>query len=117
MQPLVHSCVYAGATPIYAYFTPDGSGQIVLKNLHCTGTESRLIDCRHDGLGNNHTCSHSDDAGIKCAGITINNSSYASCMTTVMLMLYKPGPQNFSAELNFIHDTSMLIRGIKADSA
>ena len=43
----------------------DGTGQIVLDNLQCIGTESRLIDCRHNGLGS-HDCSHSEDAGVRC---------------------------------------------------
>ncbi len=57
------------AIPRTSSFTRDGSGQIVLKNLHCNGTESRLIDCHHDGLGNNRSCRHSNDVGVKCTGI------------------------------------------------
>ena len=43
----------------------DGTGQIILDNLQCTGTESRLVNCRHNGLGN-HNCDHSEDAGVRC---------------------------------------------------
>ena len=43
-----------------------GSGLILLDNLHCTGSESHLIDCLHSGIGN-HDCSHSEDAGAVCA--------------------------------------------------
>ena len=31
----------------------------------CTGSESRLIDCRHSGIGV-HNCDHTDDAGLRC---------------------------------------------------
>ena len=40
----------------------DGTGQIVLEHLRCTGSESRLIDCPHNGLGHN-ICNH---AGVRC---------------------------------------------------
>ena len=43
----------------------DGTGQIVLDDLECTGRESRLIDCFHNGLGN-HNCDHSQDVGVRC---------------------------------------------------
>ena len=58
-----------------AYF---GSGltAIHLDDLNCTGTERRLADCRHSGVGN-HNCLHSEDAGVLCIGnyfYTIINS-------------------------------------------
>ena len=61
--------MHAGAIPRSSRSIRDGSGQIVLKNLQCTGTELRLIDCRHDGLGNNRSCSHSDGVGVRCTGM------------------------------------------------
>ena len=42
-----------------------GTGNILLNELHCTGNESRLIDCRHSGIGSN-SCDHSKDAGVVC---------------------------------------------------
>ena len=49
-----------------AYF---GAGQlyqeILLDNVECTGTESRLLDCPHDGL-TIHDCRHQEDAGVRC---------------------------------------------------
>ena len=41
-----------------------GTGPILLDNLGCSGSESRLVDCSYDS----HTadCSHSEDAGIRC---------------------------------------------------
>ena len=46
----------------------DGTGLILLDELQCSGSESRLIDCPHNGLGN-HDCSHREDAGVRCSGI------------------------------------------------
>ena len=44
---------------------PDGTGQIWLDNVRCVGTETRLIDCPANPLGN-HNCAHSEDAGVWC---------------------------------------------------
>ena len=58
---------HAGATAYsYARFGR-GSGGIFLDNLYCRGTESRLIDCSHSGIGV-HNCDHSADAGLRCQG-------------------------------------------------
>ena len=45
-----------------AYFGK-GTGKIVMDDVHCTGTESTLTDCRHT---TNHDCVHSEDAGVCC---------------------------------------------------
>ncbi|XP_072170578.1 scavenger receptor cysteine-rich domain-containing protein DMBT1-like [Diadema setosum] len=42
-----------------------GSGQILLDNVQCTGTESNLVDCSHNEYGV-HNCAHSEDVGVKC---------------------------------------------------
>ena len=42
-----------------------GTGQIWLNKLQCTGSESRLVDCVHNGFGS-HECSHYEDAGVVC---------------------------------------------------
>lgn len=42
-----------------------GTGDILLDNLACTGTESRLIDCVHNGVGIEN-CNHFEDAGVIC---------------------------------------------------
>ena len=41
-----------------------GTGSIVLRNVQCAGTEARLADCP---VGTTSiSCSHSDDAGVRC---------------------------------------------------
>ena len=45
----------------------DGTGQIWLAEVRCVGTESRLIDCPANPLGQ-HNCVHSEDAGVRCTG-------------------------------------------------
>nr|XP_033472885.1 deleted in malignant brain tumors 1 protein-like isoform X3 [Epinephelus lanceolatus] len=46
-----------------------GTGQIWLDDLQCSGSESSLQDCPHGGLGN-HNCAHSEDASVICEEIT-----------------------------------------------
>ena len=42
-----------------------GSGAILLDGVLCSGTEQRLIDCPHAGVGN-HNCNHNEDASVIC---------------------------------------------------
>ncbi|XP_025102812.1 deleted in malignant brain tumors 1 protein-like [Pomacea canaliculata] len=42
-----------------------GSGNILLDDLACTGTETSLAQCTHQGY-NNHNCNHRKDVGVVC---------------------------------------------------
>lgn len=57
---------YSGvlAAPSYGAYG-EGSGQIWLDSLLCTGNESSIEECPHGGWGN-HDCSHFEDAGVIC---------------------------------------------------
>ena len=44
-----------------------GIGPIYLDDVLCTGNETRLAECRHQGVAS-HDCSHSEDAGVICPG-------------------------------------------------
>ena len=43
----------------------DGTGAILLDDLHCIGDEESLLDCQHNGL-KVHNCIHAEDIGIAC---------------------------------------------------
>ncbi|XP_072025363.1 LOW QUALITY PROTEIN: uncharacterized protein [Amphiura filiformis] len=42
-----------------------GSGEIWLDNVQCTGSENRLDECNHRGWGIEN-CDHREDAGVRC---------------------------------------------------
>ena len=42
-----------------------GSGEIFLDDVSCSGAESRLIDCSHPPVGVEN-CGHDEDAGVHC---------------------------------------------------
>lgn len=46
--------------------------------VKCTGAETRLERCKHNGWGN-HSCGHFEDAGVKCAGPDTTRECVTSC--------------------------------------
>ena len=77
---------------LHAYFG-QGTGAILLDNVACTGTETRLVNCHSYPLGV-HNCRHSEDAGVTCQGMymyihiipLILNLLYAYCSIHEWLM-------------------------------
>ena len=61
-----------------------GSGEILLDDVVCTGTESSLLYCQHSGV-HNHNCRHSEDIGVKCASMKLCVLSY---LVTMVYVLY-----------------------------
>jgi len=43
-------------------------GPIWLDNVTCTGNESTLAACGHLGINITRSCTHSEDAGVRCSG-------------------------------------------------
>ena len=59
-----------GSTGISVYSASfgQGSGTVLLDNVLCTGSEPILARCGHLGVGVTRSCSHIDDAGVRCLG-------------------------------------------------
>ena len=51
-----------------------GSGSIWLDSVTCAGSESTLASCGHLGVGINRSCSHFEDAGVRCSTTGIEKS-------------------------------------------
>ena len=52
-----------------------GSGPIFLDGLLCEGGEKKILDCDRAPLGL-HTCTHEQDAAVRCIGKKYNTAEY-----------------------------------------
>ena len=70
---LFQICIFGniiGAYPQTDAYYGRGSGPIWLDDLQCTGTESSLLQCPHDGIGvAAYYCDHYDDVGVQCLDV------------------------------------------------
>ena len=55
----------AGAQAVSFAAYGQGTGPILLDDVACTGTETRLIECRASPI-TTHNCVHAEDASVRC---------------------------------------------------
>ena len=62
--------VHSGSMAVYiridargSNFGSPGTGPILMDDVYCLGTETRLLDCQHT---TRHNCGHYEDAGVTC---------------------------------------------------
>ena len=60
-------CIIGAIARTRAYFG-QGTAPILLDDVACTGTETRLVNCRYDSSTTD--CNHSEDAGATCTVIS-----------------------------------------------
>ncbi|XP_076146862.1 soluble scavenger receptor cysteine-rich domain-containing protein SSC5D-like [Alosa pseudoharengus] len=64
-------CGKAVSAPGNAHFG-EGSGKTWLDDVGCSGTESSITECSHNGFGNEN-CGANEDAGVVCSVIRVVN--------------------------------------------
>ena len=59
--------IHTGGTALSNAYYGQGTGAILMDDVRCVGTETRLWDCTTNGIGV-HNCGHSEDASVQCVG-------------------------------------------------
>ena len=85
-NPYTITFAFSGATAFSSAYFGQGTGLILLDNVFCSGSETKLIYCSHPGLGQ-HDCGHYEDAGVRCQGtehVCISKLSYCNGLAPVI---------------------------------
>ena len=69
-----------GSVAVGGAYLGGENGDIFLDNVVCRGTESSLLECRTNPIGQ-HNCNHSEDAGVKCEGIHNASKFRLGCLS------------------------------------
>jgi hypothetical protein len=62
----------SGATALNRAYFGYGAGNIVMDDVSCSGSESKLYYCSYNS---NHNCHHSEDASVRCSSTRERPSS------------------------------------------
>ena len=73
---IILAALFSAHTAIGRAMFGEGAGTIWLDEVACSGTESELQDCAHNGVGIND-CRHREDASVACVfGKTFSSYCY-----------------------------------------
>ena len=78
----------ASFATINAFFG-QGTGTIALNNVQCAGTETRLVGCTSGIVA---SCSHFDDAGVRCqeqTGMLTRKAGLPDCIMVTFAAIFR----------------------------
>jgi hypothetical protein len=76
----------SGATALNRAYFGYGAGNIVMDDVSCSGSESKLYYCSYNS---NHNCHHSEDASVRCSSTRERPSSGVCYRTETYLVGYQ----------------------------
>lgn len=81
LHEIVHYPLYTDARSVGAVGAGfgQGTGIVMLDEVRCLGTETRIADCYHTGYGASN-CPHSRDAGVRCQFGNKKTSTNNTCL-------------------------------------
>nr|XP_042711279.1 deleted in malignant brain tumors 1 protein-like isoform X3 [Chrysemys picta bellii] len=91
-------CGYGVAAKTNAYYG-EGSGNIVLDDVSCIGSEYSLWDCPHSGWLS-HNCGHSEDAGVICS---VQRMADVQTMGDDLVLELANGPNRCAGRVEILH--------------
>ncbi|XP_037830334.1 scavenger receptor cysteine-rich domain-containing group B protein-like [Kryptolebias marmoratus] len=107
-------CDPAFDAPIQAFFG-EGTGPVWLDNLGCSGNESSLPECSHNGY-RYQTCLHLQDAGAICEDLKVRLSGPTSCSGRVEV--YYGGVWGTVCDQGFdMNDAEVVCREVGCEAA
>ena len=77
----------SAAAAVHRSYFGEGSGFVLLDNVNCSGSESSLSSCSHNGWGT-HNCNHGDGAGVICTYAGIFNIVYTFHKPQCIIIMY-----------------------------
>ena len=90
LQRFFSAYVQSDATAFSNANFGQGTVPILLDDVACTATQSRLVDCSYDS--NTADCSHSHDAGVRCVSRELHSHRHLdihSLLTILLSALYR----------------------------